>query len=251
MLSHDDWRGKPPPTCSLTGLMKVLIIIPVHNEAESIGPLIRDLKREGQSDLLVVNDGSTDATEEVVRRSGVSYISLPINLGIGGAVQTGFRYARENHYDMAVQVDGDGQHDPSYIEDLIRPLPQDQADVVIGSRFVQKTGFQSRFHRRMGIRFLQFVSHLLAGRPITDSTSGFRSYNSKAITFLADNYAVDFPEPEAIISMLKKGFRILEVPVVMRNREAGRSSISGWKSIYYLYKVVISMVIEALRSPHE
>jgi hypothetical protein len=231
--------------------MRKLIIIPVYNEAESIGPLIRDLKREGQSEILVVNDGSTDATEEIVRRSGVSCVSLPINLGIGGAVQTGFRYARENHYDMVLQVDGDGQHDPRCLKDLIRPQLDGQADVVIGSRFVNKTGFKSKVHRRLGIRFLQFLTHLLAGQPITDSTSGFRSYNSEAVAFLAENYAVDFPEPEAIISMVKKGFRLLEVPVVMRNREAGRSSISGWKSVYYLYKVVISMVIEAFRSPHE
>jgi glycosyltransferase involved in cell wall biosynthesis len=231
--------------------LRRLVIIPAYNEADSIGPLIRDLKKGGQSDILVINDGSTDDTEDCVQKSNVPYVSLPINLGIGGAVQTGFRYAFENHYDIAVQVDGDGQHDPSYIEDLVRPILQDQADVVIGSRFVHKTGFQSSYHRRMGIRLLQFLSHLLTGHTITDSTSGFRAYNFKVIAFLADNYAVDFPEPEAIISLLKRGFRILEVPVVMRSREAGSSSISGWKSIYYLYKVVISMAIEAFRSPHD
>jgi glycosyltransferase involved in cell wall biosynthesis len=230
---------------------KTLIIIPAYNEADSLGALIRDLKEEGQADILVVNDGSTDRTEGCLLESGVPSVSLPINLGIGGAVQTGFRYALEKHYDIAVQVDGDGQHDPLYIEDLVRPIFQDQADVVIGSRFVRKTGFQSSYHRRVGIRFLQFLSRLLTGQAITDSTSGFRAYNSRAIAFLADKYAVDFPEPEAVIAMLKRGFRIREVPVEMRGRGAGTSSISGWKSVYYLYKVVISMVIEAFRSPHD
>jgi glycosyltransferase involved in cell wall biosynthesis len=231
--------------------MKTLIIIPAYNEAQSLGRLLRELKTEGPWDLLVVNDGSTDDTEDVIRGSGVSWISLPINLGIGGAVQTGFRYARENSYEIAVQVDGDGQHDPRQINILIRPILQDQADAVIGSRFIQKTDFRSILHRRMGIRFLQFLSYLLTGHAVTDSTSGFRAYNEKAFSYLADRYAVDYPEPEAIISLFKKRFRILEVPVAMRSREAGRSSISGVKSIYYLFKVVVSMVFEFIRSHHE
>lgn len=228
--------------------MKKLIIIPAYNEAESIGSLIRDLKKEGQSDILVIDDGSTDNTQETIREFDITCISLPVNLGIGGAVQTGFRYAFENHYDIAVQVDGDGQHNPGYIDDLIRPLLRDQADVVIGSRFIKKKGFQSSLWRRIGIRILQFLNHLLTGQHITDSTSGFRAYNFKAILFLAENYSVDFPEPEAIISLLKKGFRIVEVPVIMRSRELGSSSISGLKSIYYIYKVMVSIIIEYFRS---
>ena len=224
-----------------------LIIIPAYNEAESIGSLIQQLKDGGQSDVLVVNDGSTDNTEDIVRKLDVSFISLPINLGIGGAVQTGFRYAFDHHYDLALQVDADGQHDPDFIEDLIRPILRDQADVVIGSRFIQKMGFQSSFRRRMGIRILQFLSYLLTGQQITDCTSGFRAYNFKAISFLSENYSVDFPEPEAIISMLKKGFRLLEVPVIMKDRVAGKSSIYGLKSIYYVFKVFISMIIEYFR----
>ncbi len=230
--------------------MRKLIVIPAYNEGESIGSLIRQLKAEGHTDILVINDGSTDNTEEIVRESDVSQISLPVNLGIGGAVQTGFRYAFENQYDIILQVDGDGQHDPGYIEDLIRPILQNQADVVIGSRFIQKMGFQSSFHRRMGIRILQFLNYLLTGQHITDSTSGFRAYNFKAVAFLADHYSIDFPEPEAIVSLLKKGFRIVEVPVIMKCRERGRSSISGLKSIYYLYKVIVSIVIEYFRSSH-
>jgi len=228
--------------------MKKLIIIPAYNEAENIGSLIQQLKKEGLSDILVIDDGSTDNTQEIVHPLDVTYISLPINLGIGGAVQTGFRYACENHYDIAVQVDGDGQHNPSYIEDLIRPILRDQADVVIGSRFIKKKGFQSSICRRTGIRILQLLNHLLTGQHITDSTSGFRAYSFKAITFLAENYSVDFPEPEAIISLLKKGFRIVEVPVMMRMRELGSSSISGLKSIYYIYKVIVSIIIEYFRS---
>ncbi len=224
-----------------------LIVIPAFNEAESIGPLIRRLQEEGQSDILVVNDGSTDNTGEIVRNSGVSQVSLPINLGIGGAVQTGFLYALENHYDIAIQMDGDGQHDSAYLEDLIRPILQDQADVVIGSRFIEKTGFQSSFSRRTGIKILQFLNYLLTGRRFTDCTSGFRAYNSKALSFLSENYSVDFPEPEALIAMSKKGFRILEVPVVMKGRAAGTSSIHGLKSAYYVSKVFISIVFEYFR----
>jgi hypothetical protein len=231
--------------------MRKLIVIPAYNEAESIGSLIRHLRAEGRSDILVINDGSSDNTEEIVRQSGVLFVSLPLNLGIGGAVQTGFRYAFENRYDVVMQLDGDGQHDPSYIEDLIRPILDDRADVVIGSRFIQKQGFQSSFHRRMGIRVLQWLNRILTGRHITDCTSGFRAYNFKAVAFLADHYSVDFPEPEAIISMLKRGFRIVEVPVIMRSREHGRSSIRGWKSIYYICKVIVSITIEYFRSSHE
>jgi len=227
--------------------MTKLIIIPAYNEAGSIGSLIRQLKNEGQSDILVVNDGSNDNTEEIVRNMGVTCISLPINLGIGGAVQTGFRYAFEKQYDIALQVDADGQHDPSFIEDLIRPILQDRADVVIGSRFIQKVGFQSSFSRKIGIRILKLLNYLLMGKNITDCTSGFRAYNFKAITFLSENYSVDFPEPEAIVSLLKKGFRILEVPVVMKPREAGNSSIYGLTSIYYVFKVFISIIIEYFR----
>jgi glycosyltransferase involved in cell wall biosynthesis len=227
--------------------MTKLIIIPAYNEAGSIGSLIQQLKNEGQSDILVVNDGSNDNTEEIVRKLGVTCLSLPINLGIGGAVQTGFRYAFEKHYNIALQVDADGQHNPSFIEDLIRPILQDQADVVIGSRFIQKVGFQSSFSRKIGIRILKLLNYLLMGKNITDCTSGFRAYNFKAISFLSENYSVDFPEPEAIISLLKKGFRILEVPVVMKRREAGNSSIYGLNSIYYIFKVFISIIIEYFR----
>lgn len=227
--------------------MTKLIIIPAYNEAGSIGSLIRQLKNEGHSDILVVNDGSNDNTEEIVRNMGVTCLSLPINLGIGGAVQTGFRYAFEKHYNIALQVDADGQHDPSFIEDLIHPILQDQADVVIGSRFIQKVGFQSSFSRKIGIRILKHLNYLLMGKTITDCTSGFRAYNFKAISFLSENYSVDFPEPEAIISLLKKGFRILEVPVVMKRREAGNSSIYGLNSIYYVFKVFISIIIEYFR----
>jgi glycosyltransferase involved in cell wall biosynthesis len=224
-----------------------LIIIPAYNEADSIGPLIQRLQNEGHADILVVNDGSTDDTEAIVRNLGVSVISLPINLGIGGAVQTGFRYAVKNRYDAAIQFDGDGQHDSKYIEDLLRPILEDRADVVIGSRFIQKAGFQSSFLRRTGIKILQSLNSVLTGKKITDCTSGFRAYNFKAYSFLSESYSVDFPEPEAIIALLKKGFRILEVPVVMKGREAGTSSIYGFKSVYYVSKVFLSIVFEYFR----
>lgn len=234
-----------------TNRSRVLVIIPAYNEAESLGQVIRDVKKGSRADVLVVDDASTDATEECVRRAEALLVSLPINLGIGGAVQTGFRYALDNDYGIAVQVDGDGQHDPRYLDDLVSPILEDRADVVIGSRFIRKGGFRSSLHRRMGIRGLQALTRLLTGHTITDSTSGFRACSARAFAYLADSYPVDFPEPEANIALLKRGLRIVEVPVVMRCRRSGRSSLSGWRSAYYLYKVVVAMIIEAFRSHHD
>lgn len=229
--------------------MRVLIIVPAFNEEGNIETVITNIRKVSSDfDILIINDCSTDRTEYIAKSLEVNIISLPINLGIGGAVQTGFKYAYENNYDIAIQVDGDGQHNPRYITTLLDPLSNKSADVVNGSRFIDKKGFQSNFFRRLGIRFFQLLVNILVKCNITDSTSGFRAYNAKAIELLKDNYPTDFPEPEAIIFLKKRQFRIIEVPVQMESRGAGISSISAFKSIYYMIKVSISIIVEFLRS---
>lgn len=229
--------------------MKVLIIIPAFNEEGNIKSVIKSIREASLDfDIIVINDCSTDDTEAVAKSLNVDVISLPLNLGIGGAVQTGFQYAYNNNYDIAIQIDGDGQHNPKYIKKLIDPLNKGDVDVVNGSRFIDKKGFQSKFFRRLGIRFFQLLINILVRCNITDSTSGFRAYNAKAIELLKDQYPIDFPEPEAIIILKKRKFRIIEVPVEMENRAAGISSISTLKSIYYMVKVTISIIVEFLRS---
>lgn len=228
--------------------MKTLIIIPAYNEAIAIQKVIGEVREKVSfADIVVIDDGSQDATCARAQEMGVTVVSLPVNLGIGGAVQTGFKYAFAHGYDIAVQVDGDGQHDPQYVTHLIKPIAENQADMVIGSRFLQKQGFQSTFWRRCGIRVFQFMHRSLLGIHIADSTSGFRAYNRQAIALLRQLYPSDFPEPEAIILLSKKGFRIREVPVAMRARVGSVSSISGLKPLYYMVKVIFSILIEYWR----
>lgn len=230
--------------------MKTLIIIPAFNEASSIETTIAQIRAMGMElEIVVIDDCSSDQTASLARATGVKVVRLPINLGIGGAVQTGFRFAVANHFDAAIQVDGDGQHDPAYIPHIVTPIVDGEADVVVGSRFILREGYQSRFMRRMGIRLFQHLNRLLIHQKITDSTSGFRAYNTAALQVLQNNYPVDYPEPEALVMLKKRGFRITEIPVKMRNRIGGESSISGWKSVYYMIKVTLSILIESMRLP--
>lgn len=223
---------------------KTLIIIPAYNEGENLLQVIENIQKCcPQWDYLVVNDGSTDCTEDLCARHSLCAVHLPINLGIGGAVQTGYRYALKNHYDIAVQIDGDGQHDVAFLEDMLRPLIDRETDVVIGSRFINKEGFQSSLLRRAGIRFLSWLIKLCTGVRIYDVTSGFRAVNRKFIRLYAEQYPTDYPEPEAIIAAVMHRGRIREVPVVMRQRESGSSSIHGFQSAYYMIKVSLSIII--------
>lgn len=223
---------------------KVLIIIPAYNEEENIECLIDDLvENYPQYDYIVVNDCSTDNTEDILKRRHFNYISLPTNLGIGGGVQSGYMYAVENGYDIAVQLDGDGQHDPAYIAALIEPIINGEADIAIGSRYIEKKGFQSSVMRRLGISILGCVIKLCCGERISDPTSGFRASNRKAIEFFSRNYANDYPEPEAIVSSALNGFAIKEVPVIMRERGGGVSSINFKRSLYYMIKVSTALLI--------
>ncbi|WP_026527603.1 glycosyltransferase family 2 protein [Butyrivibrio sp. VCD2006] len=222
----------------------VLIIIPAYNESENIENIVDEITTGyPQYDYVVVNDGSSDDTARILKKRGYNHINCPINLGIGGAIQTGYRYAKANDYEIAVQIDGDGQHDPAYIAEIIAPIEKGEADYVIGSRFVNKEGFQSSFTRRLGIHFLSGLITVLCFHRVKDVTSGFRAVNRFFINVFAENYPIDYPEPEAILDAIMRRKRILELPVVMRERETGKSSINFKKSIYYMIKVTLDIIV--------
>lgn len=224
--------------------MKTLIIIPAYNESENIEKLVDDLiQNYPQYDYLVVNDCSTDTTEAILKKRNYNYISLPTNLGIGGAVQSGYLYAAQNDYDIAIQIDGDGQHDPAYIEKLIEPIVNGEADMTIGSRFIEKQGFQTSFTRRLGIKIIKIIIKLCCGTKVTDTTSGFRASNKELTKFFSLNYAQDYPEPEAIVAASLNGYKVKDVAVKMREREGGVSSINAKRSIYYMIKVSLALII--------
>lgn len=222
--------------------MKTLIIIPAYNEEANIEKLLDELTADyPQYDYIVINDCSTDGTLKILEAKGANYINLPINLGIGGGVQTGYLYAYENEYDIAVQMDGDGQHLPKYLADIIKPIEKGEADAVVGSRFIENKGFQSSFMRRFGIVLLSTIIKFLTGMKITDVTSGFRAVNRKGIELFAKNYAQDYPEPEALVVSAVNGVKTIEVPVIMQERLGGKSSINGFKSAYYMIKVSLAL----------
>ena len=227
--------------------MKTLIIIPCYNEEENIEPVIARLQKEfPQGDYLVVNDCSSDNSAKLLKEGGYNYISLPVNLGIGGGVQSGYLYAVENEYDITVQMDGDGQHNPVYLPAVIKPIEEGKLDMCIGSRFITKEGFQTSTARRAGIKFLSGVIRFLSGAKVQDVTSGFRACNKEMTRYFSNNYAQDYPEPEAIISSVMNGFRVGEVAVVMEERQGGESSISPIKGVYYMVKVTIALVVYRL-----
>ena len=228
--------------------MKNLVIIPAYNEEENIEKTIENLKaKTTHFDYIVINDCSTDHTRQICERNHYPHINLPINLGIGGAVQTGYLYAWEKGYDTAVQVDGDGQHDPAFLETMLNTLQREHASMVIGSRFIRKEGFQSSFTRRLGIRYFTWLIHLLTGKTITDPTSGLRLVNRDVIGLFARHYPKDYPEPESAVCVLHRKKKIVEIPVIMRERTGGVSSISPGNSIYYMIKVSLAILIEWIR----
>lgn len=228
---------------------RVLVMIAAYNEEASITEVTERLINEyPQYDYVIIDDGSTDATGKICDENGYNVLHLPVNLGIGGAIQTGYRYAEENGYDIAVQLDGDGQHDPASIEALIKPILNDEADYVVGSRFVKGSGagdeqFQSTAARRAGIVFLSGLILLLCGKRIHDVTSGFRAVNRWFIGNFAHNYPTDYPEPEAIMDAAMNRARILEVGATMHERTGGKSSITMGRGLYYMIKVTLDIVI--------
>lgn len=233
--------------------MKVLIIIPAYNEEANICKtvdMIESYRRECDFDLdyVVINDGSTDQTHSICLEHNLHAIHLVQNLGIGGAVQTGYIYANLNHYDIAVQFDGDGQHDICSLKDILEPIFCGQANFVIGSRFVAENGgFQSTFMRRIGIKWLSFLIRILSGKKIYDVTSGFRAADRKSIALLSKEYPVDYPEPESIMYLLKNDIVVAEVSANMFQREGGISSIHSWKAVYYMLKVSLAIICAKLQ----
>ena len=228
--------------------MKKLVIIPAFNEEGNLEKTIKDIKDNAPDfDYVIINDCSTDKTLEMCRRHGFSYLNLPVNLGIGGAVQTGYRYAYYHGYDIAVQFDGDGQHSASHLEDMVTTLIDTESDMVIGSRFIEKEGFQSSQLRRVGIVFFSKLITILTGTKITDPTSGLRMIGPNVMALFAADYPRDYPEPESIVAVLKRKKKVQEIPVIMRARAGGVSSISPLNSIYYMVKVTIAILIERIR----
>ena len=228
--------------------MKILIIIPAYNEEESLPGVIRDIQGNFTgADILVVNDGSRDATGRIAQQWGVTVLNLPFNLGIGGAMQAGYRYAERNSYEIAVQFDGDGQHIAGEISKLLQPLESGATDIVIGSRFLIPKRYKAPAFRLFGIWIFSFVLSRILGTAITDSTSGFRAANRRVIEFFAGTYPDDYPEVEALVLLHKANLRIAEVAVTMRERTGGRSSITAVRSIYYMVKVLLAIMIDLLK----
>ena len=232
---------------------KILAIVPAYNEAGNIGSVVQQIRSLSiPVDVLVVNDGSRDSTAQEASAQGASVVSLPFNLGIGGAVQTGFQFAFDGGYDIAVQIDGDGQHDAADLPKLLAPITAGHADMVVGSRFMENSdGFKSSFSRRLGIQFFVHLIGALTGASISDPTSGFRAYNQKMIRLFAEQYPHDFPEPEAIMLARLFEAKIEEVPVEMRKRSAGLSSIRYMKTLYYMVKVTFAILLNKIKKKKE
>jgi len=244
---------KPAPATSIATptprSLRCLIIIPAFNERQSVGKLVRRLRRLVPTyDIVVIDDGSTDDTVRQVPHE-VTVLSLPFNLGIGGAMQTGYRYAALHRYDVAIQVDGDGQHRPSEVEGLVRELVSQNADLVVGSRFLKPTKFRQSVTRMTGIRILSTWIHLLCGLRIQDCTSGFRAANQKVIRAFAHWYPEDYPEPEVILLLHRSGYRVVETIARMRRRMYGSTSISLARGLWYIIKVSVCLLLDTIRQP--
>lgn len=229
---------------------KVLLIIPAYNEEKNIlktWETILDYNQKNKTnyEVIVINDGSTDKTEDILVEHEIPHVRLLTNLGIGGAVQTGYKYAYQHHYDVAIQYDGDGQHDVRYIEKLLNELENEKADMVIGSRFIDKkeSAFQSSAARRIGIQCISWVIKQKTGKKVFDTTSGFRAVNQKLIQEFSKMYPTEYPEPISTVYALNKKYKIKEVAVSMNERRGGKSSIHTWKKVYYMINVLLTILL--------
>lgn len=227
--------------------MTTLLIIPCYNESATIAELYHEIRAKTPYDVVVINDCSKDDSRMILRQNCIPHIDLLVNLGIGGAVQAGYRYALRNGYDIAVQVDGDGQHDPAWVSKLVEPIECGDADMVIGSRFIDEQGFQSSAARRVGITLFKGLLYCLRGKCVTDATSGFRAANRKVMQLFDDYYSKDYPEPDSTALALRNNLRVLEVPVIMRERQGGVSSINVFRSVYYMLKVSVSILMTTIQ----
>lgn len=228
---------------------RVLLIIPAYNEEKNILNTVNQIKNaDSDLDYIVINDGSKDNTLKVLQDNNIKHINLITNLGIGGAVQTGYKYAHENNYDIAIQFDGDGQHDANFVKNICKPIINGECDICIGSRYLDNTTseFKSTFMRRLGKNIISIILKICIKQKITDPTSGFRAANKKVIEIFANEYPTDYPEPESLVNLVKENCKISEVPVSMNERKEGKSSINAWKSINYMVKVSMAIIIDSL-----
>lgn len=236
----------------MSRVLKVAIVIPCYNEQDNVLSLYNEISSlqyssSYQIEPIFINDCSKDNTQEVLAQHGIKHIDLPVNLGIGGAVQTGYKYALRNEFDIAVQMDGDGQHPPAELEKVLLPILNNEADVVVGSRYLTKEGFQSSTLRRIGINYFKWLNKKLVGVTVNDSTSGYRALNKKALEIVSEYYPDEYPEPEAVILYSLNNLRIAEVPVTMRERQGGESSIRTYKTVYYMFKVTLGTIFLYIR----
>lgn len=222
---------------------KILIIIPAYNEENNIGVVLDQLiNHELKPDIVVINDNSNDKTAEVCVNKNVSLINLPTHGGISKAMMAGYNFAKDNNYDIAIQVDADGQHNPKYLAEMIEPLIENKADLVVGSRFIEKIGFQSSYIRRIGILIIRTFLKIIIGKAITDPTSGYRACNSKVIELFSQNYPAKYPEPPSFVILSKNSMNVIEIPVIMNERLSGKSSISGINSVDYMTKTLFRII---------
>jgi glycosyltransferase involved in cell wall biosynthesis len=230
-------------------MTQTVAIVPAYNEEGAIARVVEELRAfDPLLDVVVVDDASTDATAAAAAAAGAKVVSLPFNVGIGGAVQTGFRYAVAGGYERAVRLDGDGQHDPAELPKLLGPLERGEADVVVGSRFADGNGsYRPPFMRRVGIRLFAWLVSVLSRQRVTDTTSGFQAIDRAGIELFAERYPHDYPEVEATLVALRSGLRLMQVPVEMRERETGTSSITALRSVYYMLKVSLAVLVASLR----
>lgn len=231
---------------------RILVILPALNEGRNIARAVRGIwELLPQVDVLVINDGSSDDTSAEAQSAGAQVLELPWNLGIGAAVQAGFQFARAHDYDIVLRNDGDGQHAPEANIELLARLKAGDADVVVGSRFIEAQGdYGTPFPRRLGSAILASLLSAIIGQRVTDPTSGCAAFNRRAIKLFAEAYPHDYPEPEAIVMLHRNGLRLVEAPVKMIARQHGDSSITPLRSVYYMIKVILAILINLLRRPH-